>query len=1018
MRRLLSFLALFFIATGPSASLAAAPGALDRSFGAGFGYIRYADSTNTVSDQGLGVAAQADGKVLVAGTSGIDKAAIVVRFNADGTPDEGFATRGVFRWKPADDFASAKRVVVLPSGKLLVVGYLGTAAKLLLLRLDADGALDPTFGTNGITVATATGWKADARRVLLDDRDGFVVVWETIDPALNRIRVSRYTPAGLPDPEYNYGAGETLLDTAGFGAVTTLPFDEAFDPLGRLVIFASTYNASANTTLIYRLDRNGFPDATFGDDFRRVVVPQPNFAFFDHAWTVLSAQGTGYVLVEWMPNGVRFQKFNLDGTIAQAFGSFGLAEFPFAASGVAPGNALLQSDGTIVVTGTSRFGGANHVFVLAVTASGQLDTRFGTTTPQRTSVAGRIGNDIARVPGGDELVVGGTTLGAGSEDVLALRLDARAVAVPSFGDAGATAWDGSDVIPESARGIWVQQGGRILTLNAARTTAVPDTATKWNWRRFLPDGNPDTSFGAGGKRPLADVFDGPNLQIYTQGDGRIVVARQAVGPEFTNRTRIIRYNTDGSRDLGFGIGGAVDLIDDAQADQTAARPGIVQTDDGKLLVATYGSGGLHLRRLLASGNVDPDFGGGNARVYPPLDGRPQIGYALAVQSDGRILVGASKIVVLQAPLPQATVHADVVVRVLPDGTLDPTYGLQGGVVPIQIENARDPQILRILPLPDGKAIVAGNIAHLGAEQFFFLRLNANGTIDTTYGDHTDGGDGPGPFIWSDIYQTRMNDVVLDAAGRLVITGEYVTPPGTRTTAFVVRFLANGTVDGPFGGINQHIFFLDRPEPTGAGNAIALGTNAIFVGGDSGSLGLVFKLEAEGSALIKSEPVIEFYNTQLNHYFITADAAEAAGIDQGAAGPGWQRTGRGFRAWTAASGVPNSQVAGIPFAATPVCRFYGTPGIGPNSHFYTVDLAECDAVRNDPGWHYEGIAFFIIAPTPTDQSCPSSTLPVLRAYNDRFAQNDSNHRYTTNPAVLQAMVQQGWSAEGVVFCAPN
>ena len=77
MRRLLSFLAPFLLATGLSGPLAAAPGALDRSFGAGFGYIRYADSTNTVNDQGLGVAAQADGKVLVAGTSGIDKAAIV-----------------------------------------------------------------------------------------------------------------------------------------------------------------------------------------------------------------------------------------------------------------------------------------------------------------------------------------------------------------------------------------------------------------------------------------------------------------------------------------------------------------------------------------------------------------------------------------------------------------------------------------------------------------------------------------------------------------------------------------------------------------------------------------------------------------------------------------------------------------------------------------------------------------------------------------------------------------------------
>jgi serine protease len=99
----------------------------------------------------------------------------------------------------------------------------------------------------------------------------------------------------------------------------------------------------------------------------------------------------------------------------------------------------------------------------------------------------------------------------------------------------------------------------------------------------------------------------------------------------------------------------------------------------------------------------------------------------------------------------------------------------------------------------------------------------------------------------------------------------------------------------------------------------------------------------------------------------------------------------------------------------VCRFYGTPGIGPNSHFYTVDAAECEAVKHDPGWTYEGTAFFIAA--PVDGGCASGTTPVYRAYNARFAQNDSNNRFATDVAVYNAMVAQGWSGEGIVFCAP-
>ncbi|MEP6701682.1 MAG: hypothetical protein ABJB04_01750 [Betaproteobacteria bacterium] len=1002
----------------------AAPGSLDRSFGAGFGYVRYADSANAIEDNGLGVATQPDAKIVVAGASGIAvAAAVVLRYNTDGTLDDGFGDHGVFRWKHETLAAIAQRVVVLSDGSLLVLGYVDTAEKLLFIRLHADGTLDTSYGTGGITIATRTGWFADVKRILIDDGGRPVVIWESINTGANLIRVSRFTTDGKIDLDYNFGAAETLINTSGFGAVTTLPFGAAFDPVGNLVIFASATNTAYNTTLIYRLGRDGYPDSYFGIN-GRVVRQQLNFAFSGHHWTVLAANGTGYVLVEWMAEGIRLEKFNLDGTVATAFGTAGMAFFPFPGATVIPnafltfpganvtsGNALIRADGTILITGTRRPGTSNQAFLLGVTADGKLDTRLGTETPQRTykgedvgQSPGFIGADIALVNATQIAIAGSAVNAAGFNDILTLRVNDVGERDAAFGGNGIAVWDGGDIVPESAQGIWLQAGGKILTLN--------QTARGWNWRRFLADGSPDLSFGSGGKRLLNDAWDGPNVQIFTQSDGRIVVARQQVGPAFTNLTRVVRYLTDGARDLSFGSGGALDLIDDTQADTTAVRPGLAQLDDGRLLIATYGTGGLHLRRVLPGGGADVTFGGGNGIVFPPLHGRPQVGYTLAIQPDGRIVVGAATIVVAQLPLPQLNVYSDVVARLLPDGALDPTYGLQGGVVPIQIENARDPQILRILPLPDGKSIVAGNITRNAAQQFFFLRLNADGTIDNTYGDHTDGADGPGPFIWSDIYQTQLRDAVIDAAGRLVITGAYVFGPEHRTEAFVVRFLGNGTIDPSFAGIHQYIFLFERPEPSGSGNALALAPNAIFSAGDNGAYGLILKLEADGSAFTPSRPVLEFYNTLLNHYFITADPNEANAIDNGSAGPGWQRTGLGFRAWTASTGVPPS--------ASPVCRFYGTPGIGPNSHFYTVNPIECDLVRQDPGWKFEGVAFYSVAPAPNGPPpvCPIGMQAVLRLYNNRFAENDSNHRYTTNSAVYQEMQQLGWLPEGVVLCSPT
>ena len=171
------------------------------------------------------------------------------------------------------------------------------------------------------------------------------------------------------------------------------------------------------------------------------------------------------------------------------------------------------------------------------------------------------------------------------------------------------------------------------------------------------------------------------------------------------------------------------------------------------------------------------------------------------------------------------------------------------------------------------------------------------------------------------------------------------------------------------------------------------------------VGLIF---LSGTLNAATVTVTEFYHSGLKHYFTTADPIEASGIDNGAAGAGWVRTGLGFTAWPS--------LADAPPGATPVCRFYGTPGKGPNSHFYTADSVECSAVKKDPGWFYEGIAFYSLL--PQGGSCAPGYAPLYRNYNNRAANNDSNHRFTTDNAVYQSMVSTGWTGEGVVMCAPS
>lgn len=162
-----------------------------------------------------------------------------------------------------------------------------------------------------------------------------------------------------------------------------------------------------------------------------------------------------------------------------------------------------------------------------------------------------------------------------------------------------------------------------------------------------------------------------------------------------------------------------------------------------------------------------------------------------------------------------------------------------------------------------------------------------------------------------------------------------------------------------------------------------------------------------AALPARVTAVEFFHSGLGHYFMTASASEARSIDRGGAGAGWVRSGHAFHAW------PES---GAPAASSPVCRFYGTPGIGPNSHFYTAAASECAGVKADPGWTYEGNAFSI--GVPLNGVCAAGTLAVYRAYNSRAAQNDSNHRYSADSGVYAQMGAQGWAGEGTVFCAPQ
>ena len=165
-----------------------------------------------------------------------------------------------------------------------------------------------------------------------------------------------------------------------------------------------------------------------------------------------------------------------------------------------------------------------------------------------------------------------------------------------------------------------------------------------------------------------------------------------------------------------------------------------------------------------------------------------------------------------------------------------------------------------------------------------------------------------------------------------------------------------------------------------------------------------------SAVPKVAYAVEYY---LDHYFMTADPGEMNLLDSGHF-TGWQRTGMGFNVLAPADATPMS---------VPVCRLYGNPDYGLNTHFYSASPAECaDTLRNWPAqWALESSNVFRMAlPDMMSGACPVGTMSVFRTWNQRA---DTNHRYTTDPAIQMGMMIHGGMAESygnppVVMCSPQ
>ncbi len=308
---------------------------------------------------------------------------------------------------------------------------------------------------------------------------------------------------------------------------------------------------------------------------------------------------------------------------------------------------------------------------------------------------------------------------------------------------------------------------------------------------------------------LDTTFADPDLSdtaqaIVIQPDGKILVAGNFTQYAGTQQQRLVRFNTDGSRDttlpnpwinqavyaLALQTNGkilvtgnfqkvgpptAVDrkflarLNSDGTLDTTFADPllnqlgyGVAVQPDGKVLVAGYftsagGSVRNYLARFNADGTLDTSF------QDPALSA---FAFAVALQPDGKILVAGDFITVGGVP-------RNNLARLNADGTLDPTFadpGLNGRTLDIALQS-------------DGKILVSGEFTQVGgAPRPYVARFNSSGSLDTSFVD---------PGLDAKAYR-----VLVQPDGKVIVSGEFAAV-GATTRRRLARLTSTGGLDTGF-----------------------------------------------------------------------------------------------------------------------------------------------------------------------------------------------------------------------------
>lgn len=355
---------------------------------------------------------------------------------------------------------------------------------------------------------------------------------------------------------------------------------------------------------------------------------------------------------------------------------------------------------------------------------------------------------------------------------------------------------------DNAAGLVLQSDGRIVV--AGFTAATSSGTRSLALARLTPTGALDLTFGTSGRVTRSIGSGGTITAVAIQPNGRILVAgsvvRSGTGADFL----LARFLSSGAVDTSFGATGTFPNLSGSittdfggqerataiaiHSDGRIVAAGVTQlTVDSRFAVARYSANGLIDRTFGGSGRVTTNF---VTNDHGGSSGDAALGVAL--QGDGKIVA------VGRAETDTGLARTDVALaRYNTNGTLDTSFGGDGRVTMPFV--AGDPQradeaAFTVIIQPNGRIVTAGFTSVPFSEVFGIARFNADGTLDTTFGD--DGvvvTDRRGQQAFAIATQLSLRDA------RFIVAGQG-SPQGATTRFSVARlfgFLRTFTINGAF-----------------------------------------------------------------------------------------------------------------------------------------------------------------------------------------------------------------------------